>query len=198
MPPPPPPPPKQQQLQFVCLFVLLHIPPPPTYAANHLRSSALNKNPFLHTPSPMSSPDDAGVATSEQAPQGPAKTLPNIDLPPPNPKDRRNSASRLNLKALPEESAPSPDGGSSPQRDRSPSARGRPPGDEDALEAHRKVPWRARISATRCFFLLFQFTCYLYVCSHRILPILILHFLNPKPPFHPPSFHKHHHPATNF
>jgi hypothetical protein len=87
----------------------------------------------------MSSPDDAGGATSEEAPPGPAKTLPNVDLPPPNPKDRRNSASRLNLKALPEDSAPSPDGGSSPPRDRSPSARGRPSGDEDALEAHRKV-----------------------------------------------------------
>jgi hypothetical protein len=93
----------------------------------------------------MSSPDDAGGSTAEEAPPGPAKTLPNIDLPPSNPKDRRNSASRLNLKALPEQSATSSDAASSPPRDRSPSARGRPPGDEDALEAHRKVTFARAI-----------------------------------------------------
>lgn len=85
----------------------------------------------------MSSADDAGVDVTSDAPPSPSKTLPHIDLPPPNPKDRRNSASRLSLKSLPEEYEASPDG--NPSRELSPSARGRGPHDAEALEAHRKA-----------------------------------------------------------
>ena len=97
----------------------------------------------------MSSADDAGVDVTSDAPPSPSKTLPHIDLPPPNPKDRRNSASRLSLKSLPEEYEASPDG--NPSRELSPSARGRGPHDAEALEAHRKVFHAARNDHAKCF-----------------------------------------------
>jgi hypothetical protein len=99
----------------------------------------------------MSSADDAGGDVASDAPASPSKTLPHIDLPPPNPKDRRNSASRLSLKSLPEEYEASPDG--NPSRELSPSARGRGPHDAEALEAHRKVfhAARHRNEHAKCF-----------------------------------------------
>jgi hypothetical protein len=88
----------------------------------------------------MSNPDDPGAAAAADGTPAPAKTLPHIDLPPPNAKDRRNSASRLDLKSLPQDAPASPpDEGVSP-RDRSPSARGRASDGAEALEAHRQVP----------------------------------------------------------
>ena len=107
---------------------------------NSTTNSSSSTFPFTYhkSLSRMSSADDAGGDVQGDAPPSPAKTLPHIDLPPPNAKDRRNSASRLALKSLPEGHPVSPDAGPS-SRDQSPSARGRAGNDAEALEAHRKV-----------------------------------------------------------
>jgi hypothetical protein len=102
----------------------------------------------------MSSADDGAADVAGDAAAIPSKTLPHIDLPPSNAKDRRNSASRLDLKSLPKQDPASPPQDAASPSDRSPSARGRAPGktkrDLAGLGCGFSASLNARCRGRRC------------------------------------------------